>query len=126
MEAAEYLPLPRAAALAYARLFSEERVKDAKKLDLLAVAISALIPVYQEEEKGGTLRALTQAELARGRFTRGATRLELPGREPLRFLVVSRAELYPAIERIAKDPTCPVLRLRRRPPPAAYSSARGA
>lgn len=102
-EAAEYLPLARAAALVHARLFPRESAKDVKTLDLLGLAISALIPLYQRDMKSGAVRALEGADIARGRFTRGASRLEIAGRAPLRFLLVSCRELYPAIERITKD-----------------------
>jgi hypothetical protein len=102
-EAAEYLPLARAAALVHARLFPQESAKDVKTLDLLGLAISALIPLYQRDMKSGAVRALEAADIARGRFSRGASRLEIAGRAPLGFLLVSCRELYPAIERIAKD-----------------------
>jgi hypothetical protein len=124
-EAAEFIPLARAAALAHDRLFPAQRVKDAKTLDLLALALSTVVPLYQRDMKTGALRALTEDDFASGRFTRGATRLEFADRPTLRFLLVSRQALFPAIETIAKDPTCPILKLCRRPPPA-YSSARGA
>lgn len=102
-DAAEYLPLARAAALVHARLFPQESVKDVKTLDLLGLAISALIPLYQRDMKSGMVGVLEAGDIARGRFTRGASRLELAGRPPLRFLLVSRRELYPAIERVAAD-----------------------
>ena len=102
-EAAEYLPLARAAALVHGRLFPQESAKDVKTLDLLGLAISALIPLYQRDMKSGAVRALDGADIARGRFTRGASRLEIAGRAPLRFLLVSCRELYPAIEQITKD-----------------------
>jgi hypothetical protein len=124
--AAEFIPLARAAALAHDRLFPGHGVKDAKTLDVIALALSALVPLYQGNVENGMLAALDAGEIARGRFTRGATRLEFPDREPLRFLLVSRQDLYPAIDALAKDPTCPVLRLYRPPPPAHCSSARGA
>ena len=124
-EAAEYLPLPRAAALVYGRLFPGDRVKDIKTLDLVGLAISALIPLYQRDMKTGATTALDPAAIARGRFTRGAARLEFADRPPLGFLLVSRRELYPAIETIARDPTCPILKMCRRPQPG-YSSATGA
>ncbi|HEU4352875.1 MAG TPA: hypothetical protein VFR66_13480 [Burkholderiales bacterium] len=54
MDAAELIPLARAAALAYGRLFPE-RVEDAKTLDLLAVALSARAPLYQQENDKGAL-----------------------------------------------------------------------
>jgi hypothetical protein len=123
--AGEFIPLARAAALLHERLFPGCGVKDAKALDVLALALSALVPLYQGDVEDGAPRALEAATIARGRFTRGAARLEFPDRPPLRFLLVSRRELYPAIEAIASDPTCPVLRLCRRPQPGC-SSATGA
>jgi hypothetical protein len=128
--AADFIPLARAAALAHDRLFPGHGVKDAKTLDVIALALSALIPLYQGNVENGAPAALDAREIARGRFTRGATRLEFPDREPLRFLLASRRELYAAIDAMAKDPTCPVWRLCRPQfhpqPPAPYSSARGA
>ena len=122
METAEYVPLARAAALLYARLFPADKVKDAKTLDLLAVAITARVPLYQQEVENGPVRKIDEAYIARGRFTRGAARLEVADRPPLRFLLVPRAALYAALDPIAADP---ILRTCRRPLPA-YSSARGA
>ena len=127
-EAAEYLPLPRAAALVYARVFPQERVKDVKTLDLLGVAISARVPLYQRDMKSGAVRALKADEIARGRFARGASRLELPERPPLTFLLVARAEFAAAIEAIARDPrlAATLASTSSRPRLRAYSSARGA
>jgi hypothetical protein len=118
-EAADYVPLARAAALVYARLFPQERVKDVKTLDLLGLAISALIPLSQRDMKSGVVSALEAATIERGRFTRGASRLELAGRPPVRFLLVSRGDLYAAIGRIAADP-----RLRALLPARADSGGR--
>ena len=123
-EAAEYLPLPRAAALVYSRLLPQASVKDVKTLDLLAVAISARIPLYQRNMKSGAVRALEADEVARGRFARGASRLELPNGVSLTFLLVSRAEFYRVIDAIARDPLLAATLIRPRRP--AYSSARGA
>jgi hypothetical protein len=123
MDAGELIPLARAAALAYARLFPGETVKDAKTLDLLAVALSALVPLYQQDVENGPLRRVADADLARGRFTRGAARLEFAAGPPLRFLLVPRGALHRAIETIAHDPSCQAVRrtgaARIRPPAAA-------
>jgi hypothetical protein len=118
----EFLPLARAAALAHDRLFPGQRVKDAKALDLVALALSARITLYQQESEKLPPRCVPPEEVAAGRFTRGATRLEFADRPTLRFLVVSRRELDPAIETMVKDPTCPILKLCRRPPPACSSA----
>ena len=125
-EAAQYIPLARAAALVHGRLFPQEPAMDVKTLDLLGLAISAQVPLYQRDMNSGAVTAVEEPDLARGRFTRGASRLEFPDREPLRFLLVERSALYPAIEAMIKDPTCPIWRLCRRPRPAPHSSARGA
>ena len=110
-EAAEYLPLARAAALVHARLFPQESAKDVKTLDLLGLAISALIPLYQRDMKSGAVRALDGADIARGRFTRGASRLEIAGRAPLRFLLVSLPRALPGDR--AHHQRCPPARARR-------------
>jgi hypothetical protein len=129
MDGAEFIPLARAAAVVYARLFPGDRVKDAKTLDLLALAISARVALYRQQAEKAPPEVVDEAEVARGRFTRGATRLEFPDRAPLRFLLVSRGEVYPAIDAMLKDPTCPIWRVCRppsHPRPPAYSSATGA
>jgi hypothetical protein len=126
-EAAEYLPLPRAAALVYARLFPQDGVKDVKTLDLLGVAISARVSLYQRDMKSSAVRALKADEIARGRFARGASRLELPDRPPLTFLLVARAEFTSALEAVVRDPLLAALRsTSTRPRRPGYSSARGA
>ena len=103
MDDADLLPLARAAAMVHSRLHPGERVREVRTLDLLALAVAARIPVYHRDPQSGTLRALEEAELARGRFARGAMRLEFADREPLRILLVSRAELYAALDSIAAD-----------------------
>ena len=100
--ASDYIPLPRAASLAHERLFPGS-AKDAKTLDVLALALSALVPLYQRDMETGELRPLSGEEVQAGRFTRGATRLEIPGREPLRFLVVPREGVDGALAKLASD-----------------------
>ena len=99
----DLIPLARAAALAHNRVFPGESVRDTKTLDLLALALSTLVPLYQREHEKDVPRMVGKADIAAGRFTRGATRLELTGRTPLRFLMVSRGDLPGALERLAKD-----------------------
>ena len=80
----DFLPLARAAALAHDQLFPEQEVKESKALDIIALALSVLIPLYQRDADSDGVRALSELELATGRFTRGATTLEFPNRPPLR------------------------------------------
>jgi hypothetical protein len=103
VETAGFIPLARAAALAHERLFPGQRVKDAKTLDLLALALSAHVPLYQQDNEKLPPHRLAAEDVAAGRFTRGATRLEFADRATLRFLMVSRQELVPALEIMAGD-----------------------
>ena len=101
--ATDFIPLARAAAIVHERLFPEHPGKDAKTLDVIALALSTLMPLYQRDMESGALHALAEAELAAGRFTRGATTLEFPDRPPLRYLVVKRAELDRAARALMSD-----------------------
>src|SRR5262245_58673599 len=114
----DLIPHARAAALAHNRMYHGETVRDMKTLDLLALALSTLLPLYQREGEKDVPRLLDPAEIAAGRFTRGATRLELPNRPPLRFLMVARRDLPAALEAMATLPF-------RLPRPRANSSTRG-
>ena len=100
----EFIPLARAAAMVHDRLFPGQPSKDSKTLDLIALALSELLPLYQRDMETGALRALSQAEVAAGRFTRGATTMEITGRPALRYLVVSREQTLGAAETLARDP----------------------
>lgn len=120
----EYISLARAAAVAHDELFPEQPVKESKALDVIALALSALIPLYQRDDDRGTLRALGEAELATGRFTRGATTIEFPNRPPLRSLVVSRDQLLAAIESLREDtPIAGRVSLTRRHQPSRHLPA---
>lgn len=103
MDELDLIPLARAASLAHNRVFPGESVRDMKTLDLLALALSTLVPLYQREGEKDVPRRLDPAEVAAGRFTRGATRLERPDRPPLRFLMVSRRDLAQAFESLLQD-----------------------
>jgi hypothetical protein len=100
----EYIPLARAAALVHEKLFPEEKLKETKTLDLLALALSTVTPLYQRDDSTGEIRPLTAEEIAEGIFTRGATRIEYPDRPTLRFLVVRREAVDGAIKALVDDP----------------------
>jgi hypothetical protein len=99
----DFIPLGRAAILAHERLFPGHAVKESKALDVLALALSAVIPLYRRDAKTDAVQRLSEAQIAAGRFTRGATRLEFRGRPPLDSLMVSRAELAGALEKLVRD-----------------------
>ena len=114
----DLIPLARAAALAHNRMYPGESVRDMKTLDLLALALSTLLPLYQRENEKDVPRRLDAEEVATGRFTRGATRLERANRPALRFLMVARGDLPAALQAMV---TLPI----RLPRPPANSSTRG-
>lgn len=70
---------------------------------MVALALASLMAIYRRDEKSDTVERLSDAQLAAGRFTRGATRLEFRDRPPLRSLMVSREELPGALERLLRD-----------------------
>ena len=123
---AEFMPLARAAILAHERLFPAHAVKESKVLDVLALALSALIPLYRREGGSEEVEQLGRAEIEAGRFTRGATRLEFRDRAPLGGLVVARCDLAGALEAMARDPGIAArlgaISSRRRPPPECSSA----
>ena len=99
----DWIPLARAAILAHERVFPGHETKDAKALDLLALALSTLIPLYRRDEKTDEIERVSDELIRAGRFSRGATRLEFPDRPPLRSLMVSRAELPVALAGLLRD-----------------------
>jgi hypothetical protein len=99
----DLIPLARAAAVTHDELFPDQQPKESKALDIIALALSALIPLYQRDEGTGAVRALGESEVSTGRFTRGATTLEFANRPPLRSLVVSRDQVRAAIEAMRED-----------------------
>lgn len=80
-----YLPLWRAVAIAHGRLFPEQPDGDAKLLDVIVLALSALIPIYRRDANGG-LHELLDAEIA----TFSAESLEVPLKEFERALGMLR------------------------------------
>jgi hypothetical protein len=73
-----YLPLWRAVAITHGRLFPEEPHSDPKLLDVIVLALSALIPIYRRDANGG-LHELLDTEIAARPF--GAENLEVPLKE---------------------------------------------
>jgi hypothetical protein len=99
----DFIPLARAAILAHERLFPGHSVKESKSLDVVALALSALIPLYTRDARTDELERVSEAQVAAGRFTRGATRLEFRDRAPIGGLVVAREDLGGALERLVRD-----------------------
>jgi hypothetical protein len=118
----EFIPLARVAAMVYERLFPQHAGKESKTLDLIALALSAVVPLYRRDTESGAVERVSEQDLAAGRFSRGATTLELGARAPLRYLVVARADLARAIETLVRDSATAArvsLTLRQSPRPSA-------
>ena len=60
-----YIPLSKAVAQAHRRLFPDEPYRDPKTLQTIALAFTALMPIY----RGHSDRELTEPELLSERFT---------------------------------------------------------
>jgi hypothetical protein len=73
-----YISMWRAAAVAFERLFPEQPEKDARLLDVIALALSALMPIYKREMQSGALRELTEAEVIAGDLACEALLVSLP------------------------------------------------
>ena len=63
-----HIPLSTAVAQAHRRLFPDEPYRDPKTLEAIALALSALMPIYRPNSE----RELTEPELLAERFTESA------------------------------------------------------
>ena len=63
-----HIPLSTAVAQAHRRLFPDEPYRDPKTLEAIALALSALMPIYRANSE----RELTEPELLAERFTDSA------------------------------------------------------
>ena len=95
-----FLPLPAAAAIAYARLAGRRLDECADNLlDAVATALAAWTPIYA----GDPPRRLADEELAMGSFRRGGSVLQrADGHVLFELLHVERTALEPAIERLQR------------------------
>src|SRR5688500_18125936 len=79
-----FIPLTKAVAQAHSRLFPDEPFKDPRTLHTIALALTALTPIYRADTK----RELTEPELASERFTEAGMAL----------LVVSKRRFEAALD----------------------------
>lgn len=66
-----YIPLSKAVTQAHRRLFPDEPYRDPKTLQVIALALTALMPIHWRD----TERELTDPELAADRFTEAGMEL---------------------------------------------------
>ena len=74
-QAPTLLSMSSAVVRAHSRLFPDERYAQPKVLQTIALAFTALIPIYRRDPKSGRHRELTEPELAAERFTESAMEL---------------------------------------------------
>jgi hypothetical protein len=67
-QAANFIPLSKAVARAHTRMFPDEPYKNPRTLQVIALALTELIPIH----RGDTLRELTAMELTLERFAGSA------------------------------------------------------
>jgi len=104
------------------RLFPDHATKESKTLDVIALAISTVVPLHRRDMESGAVLPVSDEDIAAGRFSRGATTLELGTRPPLRYLVIARDDVSRAVEAIVRDAVTAArvsLTLRQGPRPTA-------
>ncbi|HET7669429.1 MAG TPA: hypothetical protein VFK84_03390 [Burkholderiales bacterium] len=95
MTAEPFISLSTAAAKTYRALVGGEASDGL--LDVVAVALSACVPIYGARGEHEPLARLSDEDLARGTFIQGATRLHSFTR-----LAVTAADLAAAVERLRR------------------------
>lgn len=99
------IPLSTATTLALARLQPEHDPRDRRSVDarnVVAVALSALIPIYKRDPHTSALQRMSEEELSAGRFLDGASKFVFDdGRPDVQLLAVRKDEADAAIEEIA-------------------------
>ena len=65
-----FISLSKAVAQAHSRLFPNEPYKDLRTLQVIALALTDLIPMYWRDARTGEQHQLTEPELAAAQFTK--------------------------------------------------------
>ena len=65
-----FISLAKAVAQAHSRLFPNEPYKDLRTLQVIALALTDLIPMYWRDARTGEQHQLTEPELAAAQFTK--------------------------------------------------------
>ena len=72
-----FITLSKAVAQAHSRLFPDEPEKEMRTLQVIALALTDLIPMYWRDARTGEAHQLTEPELAAAQFTRTVMELLL-------------------------------------------------
>jgi len=78
-----FIVLSKAVARAHSRLFPEDSYKDPRTLQVIALALTELMPMYWRDARTGERHQLTEVELSAAQFTKGI--MELISVPTLRF-----------------------------------------
>ena len=70
-----FISLSKAVAQAHGRLFPHEPERDPRTLQVIALALTDLIPMYWRDARTGDSHQLTEPELAAAQFTRAVMEL---------------------------------------------------
>jgi hypothetical protein len=70
-----FIVLSKAVARAHGRLFPEESYKDPRTLQVIALALTELMPMFWRDARTGERHQLTEAELAAAQFTKATMEL---------------------------------------------------
>ncbi len=70
-----FIVLSKAVARAHSRLFPEESYKDPRTLQVIALALTELMPMYWCDARTGERHQLTESELAAAQFTKAVMEL---------------------------------------------------
>jgi hypothetical protein len=103
------IPLFAAAAMAYERVFSTRRsegvMPSVDELDLVALALSAQLPIYGVRGAATETSRLSEEELMHGMFWGGAMRFELgDGFAAVTQLAVNKADLERVLDELKSRP----------------------
>ena len=70
-----FIVLSKAVVRAHSRLFPEESYKNPRTLQVIALALTELLPMYWLDARTGERHQLTEAELAAAQFTKAMMEL---------------------------------------------------
>jgi hypothetical protein len=106
--AAETIPLFAAAAIAYEQVFSTRRTEgvtpSVDELDLVALALSARLPICGVRSPGEPPSRISDSELMQGMFWGGAARFELSDGIALTQLAVRKSDLERVLDELKRRP----------------------
>jgi hypothetical protein len=107
-----FIALSKAVAQAHSRLFPDDPYKDPRTLQVIALALTELMPIYWRDARTGQRHQLTEPELVASQFTAAAMEL----------LSASKRRFEAALETLqvtSLDQARASLTLRQSPRPAS-------